>query len=384
MRRIGAVSTVALLVAAALVLMAWVLSLFCSLSVDRLDVSHSRRASHEDTCAIVSGRLYWIDTVWPPDGPDDYHLWWVLTPTGAYGDTALRLFPGWGVGRTEGFVGGCWSSGYTCLGFVYQRGAEPGKRAFDVAVPLWFLATLLLIPPALRLRGRLRAGRRAAQGNCVKCGYDLRGSPSQCPECGTHAIAVRYQAVRAAAVVTAGFCAICLWLAAVAGILLAGSWHLGPFAKRGVGWPGLERRVDCWFITEGSIYWRTELHPSRPQATGAAPLNWQTGLCSPFSNNTIELGRSDPNPAVPQWASAAIQPPVPWPAVDQFRFLGSTFQAEELDDGGYSRALSVPLAFFVVLFLAWPVWFGASRLIWRRPELSGRRAPPSLPAPGSV
>ena len=37
-----------------------------------------------------------------------------------------------------------------------------------------------------RARKQLRSELRAA-GRCVRCGYDLRGSPDLCPECGTPA-----------------------------------------------------------------------------------------------------------------------------------------------------------------------------------------------------
>jgi hypothetical protein len=38
-----------------------------------------------------------------------------------------------------------------------------------------------------RERRRLCRNRRAA-GHCVRCGYDLRGSPARCPECGAVAL----------------------------------------------------------------------------------------------------------------------------------------------------------------------------------------------------
>lgn len=54
--------------------------------------------------------------------------------------------------------------------------------------PHWFMTLILAIPiPVLAWRWtRRRTARlRQAGGLCVVCGYDLRASPDQCPECGT-------------------------------------------------------------------------------------------------------------------------------------------------------------------------------------------------------
>lgn len=51
-----------------------------------------------------------------------------------------------------------------------------------VNVPYWFLAMVTAAPPLLALRV---CRRRARHGFCPSCGYDLRASPDQCPECGT-------------------------------------------------------------------------------------------------------------------------------------------------------------------------------------------------------
>lgn len=60
-------------------------------------------------------------------------------------------------------------------------------REWGASAPCWFLLLLTGLPAALWLRA-LRRGRRRARrvrdGLCVGCGYDLRGSPGRCPECG--------------------------------------------------------------------------------------------------------------------------------------------------------------------------------------------------------
>lgn len=50
----------------------------------------------------------------------------------------------------------------------------------------WLLGGVLLMLSADRIVRFAYRGRRA--GTCENCGYDLRGSPGRCPECGTTAI----------------------------------------------------------------------------------------------------------------------------------------------------------------------------------------------------
>lgn len=77
------------------------------------------------------------------------------------------------------------------LGFIHGvlprgRGAPSMRNvAIEVyAIPYWFLLLLTALP--LVLRGVRYAARRSrrGRGRCERCGYDLRATPSRCPECG--------------------------------------------------------------------------------------------------------------------------------------------------------------------------------------------------------
>ena len=74
------------------------------------------------------------------------------------------------------------------LGFATTRfaGVVPDSYSYaSVSFPLWALALGLAVPPALYARSMIRRARRTRAGHCPRCGYDLRATPAQCPECGT-------------------------------------------------------------------------------------------------------------------------------------------------------------------------------------------------------
>lgn len=71
------------------------------------------------------------------------------------------------------------------LGFGWKQFSNTGSlgthRTLGVVVPLWMVPVTLLVPLAWWFRRRRR---QHAQGRCRVCGYDIRASPVQCPECG--------------------------------------------------------------------------------------------------------------------------------------------------------------------------------------------------------
>ena len=56
------------------------------------------------------------------------------------------------------------------------------------AIPFWPLILLLLFPGARWLWQNRQSQRWLMAGRCTGCGYDLRATPEQCPECGQPAV----------------------------------------------------------------------------------------------------------------------------------------------------------------------------------------------------
>lgn len=69
----------------------------------------------------------------------------------------------------------------------HLRALKPATPFRGVAIPHWFLIGIAGIPAYRWMRDCRRQRdrrRRAALGQCPRCGYDLRASAGRCPECG--------------------------------------------------------------------------------------------------------------------------------------------------------------------------------------------------------
>jgi hypothetical protein len=74
------------------------------------------------------------------------------------------------------------------LGFWYSdfRRNAPNRhdRIIKVGVPHWVAVACFGALPACWSLRRYRRVDRRRRGLCERCGYDLRGTPDRCPECG--------------------------------------------------------------------------------------------------------------------------------------------------------------------------------------------------------
>jgi len=70
------------------------------------------------------------------------------------------------------------------FGLAYAQSTLPYAHSRTFAIPLWLLIVLLLVCPGHAAWRYLRSRRRRKSNVCPACGYDLRASPDQCPECG--------------------------------------------------------------------------------------------------------------------------------------------------------------------------------------------------------
>jgi hypothetical protein len=77
---------------------------------------------------------------------------------------------------------------FNVLGVEYASSTVGPSYLKDLYVPYWLLTTLTLALPLGCTVSHIRrqtATRRHRAGLCPTCGYDLRATPTRCPECGT-------------------------------------------------------------------------------------------------------------------------------------------------------------------------------------------------------
>ena len=70
------------------------------------------------------------------------------------------------------------------FGLFDKPAGPPGMGTREAFFPYWFLALLTAAGPAAWCRHARRRARSRSLGLCPACGYDLRATPEQCPECG--------------------------------------------------------------------------------------------------------------------------------------------------------------------------------------------------------
>lgn len=110
-----------------------------------------------------------------PNPPIDAR-YWVFPIDGSY--SYPEGVPG--VRNLYGFYLARWRSTATCGVLLRQT---------RIGIPHWFVITVLATLTWFAwapMRKSWRTRRRRRQGRCLQCGYDLKGTPDRCPECGLH------------------------------------------------------------------------------------------------------------------------------------------------------------------------------------------------------
>ncbi len=75
--------------------------------------------------------------------------------------------------------------GFRARYYLWSAGAGHRSDRAMIGVPHWCVALLTSVAPVVTTIRTFRRKRAAHDGCCRQCGYDLRATPTKCPECGS-------------------------------------------------------------------------------------------------------------------------------------------------------------------------------------------------------
>jgi hypothetical protein len=139
-----------------------------------------------ETIVHSSGGLVLVHASWRR--AEALRGWPVATPVVRWEHRQLSLSPDLRIAMRSAYDS--WGFAFDVRRPSYASAASRSTRdwrLYRVMFPHWAAAAALGLPPLGLLRSLVahaRTRRRARRGLCRTCGYDLRATPEQCPECG--------------------------------------------------------------------------------------------------------------------------------------------------------------------------------------------------------